>query len=115
MIYKVFVDYPAQSALKTIAEELRIAGWKPLKADFWNPSIPSSHVSGWQQFNDTTRKPTTTVNSWMAQWENPHHDIVSYTLEYRYPSDTKPDLNTLQVIAVYVPESIAAQMPKATH
>jgi hypothetical protein len=49
----------------------------------------------------------------MAQWENPHHDIVSYTLEYRYPVDAKPDLGTLRVIAIFIPASIAAKMPKA--
>jgi hypothetical protein len=115
VIYKVYVDYPAESALKTISDNLRAAGWKPLKADFWNPSIPSSHVRGWQQFDDATSKPTTTVKSWMTQWENPRHDIISYTLEYRYPVDAKPDLNTRQVIAIYIPASVAATMPKANH
>lgn len=113
VIYRVYLDYPAESALKTISDDLRAAKWKPLKADFWNPSIPSSHVRGWQQFDDATSKPATTVNQWMAQWENPQHDIVDYRLEYRYPADAKPDLKTLQVIAIYIPASISAKMPKA--
>lgn len=114
LIYRVFVDYPAEPALKTISNKLRAAGWKPLKSDFLNPFIPSSHVRGWQQFEDATTNPRTTVYSWMAQWENPHHDIVSYSLEYRYPVDSKPDLDTLRVLAIFIPAPVAAKMPKAS-
>jgi hypothetical protein len=110
--YTVHIDYPAERALKAISNKLRATGWTPLKADFWNPSIPSSHVRGWQQFEDATTKPETIVSSWMGQWENPRHDIVSYSLEYRYPADAKPDLDRLRVIAVFIPASIAAKMPK---
>jgi hypothetical protein len=113
LTYRIHVDYPAGSALKAISGDLGAEGWKPLKSDFWNPSIPSSHVRGWEQFDDATDRPRTTVHSWMAQWENPQHDIVSYTLEYRYPVDAKPDLGTLRVIAIFIPASIAARMPKA--
>lgn len=113
LTYRLHVEYPAHTALKTISDRLRAAGWKPLKSDFLNPSVPSSHVRGWQQFEDATTNPTTTVHSWMAQWENPQHDIVSYRLEYRYLVDAKPDLNTLRVLAVFIPAPIAAKMPKA--
>jgi len=111
--YTVYVDYPAESVLETISNRLHATGWTPLKSDFWNPSIPSSLVRGWQQFEDATTKPRAMVNSWMAQWENAHHDIVSYSLEYRYPVDSKSDLCTLRVLAMFVPASIAAKMPKA--
>jgi hypothetical protein len=49
----------------------------------------------------------------MAQWENQQHDIVSYTLEYRYPVDAKPDLGTLRVLAIFIPAAVANKMPKA--
>jgi hypothetical protein len=113
LIYSLYADYPAEPALRTISDKLRAAGWKPLKSDFLNPSIPSSHVRGWQQFEDATTKPRTTVYSWMAQWENPQHDIVSYTLEYRYSVDAKADLDTLRVLAIFIPASVAAKIPKA--
>ncbi len=115
LVYKIYLDYPAESAIKTLSERLQRESWKPLESDFWNPSIPSSHRRGWQQFRDQTTKPTTTVNQWAAQWRNPKHDIVSYTLEYRYPADrdSNPDLNSLTVIAIFIPAAIAEKIPKA--
>src|ERR1700680_2853409 len=68
LTYRVKVAYPAEDALNMISEHLRQEGWKQLKQDLWNPSIPSSHVRGWQQFEDDTTKPQTTVNKWQAQW-----------------------------------------------
>jgi hypothetical protein len=114
LVYKIYFDYPAKSAIKAIAEKLQKAGWKPLQSDFWNPSIPSSHGRGWQQFEDQTTRPTTMVNQWMAQWRNPKNDIVSYALEYRYPADANPDLNSLRVFAILIPASIAERMPKTS-
>jgi len=113
LVYRTEVDYPAESALKTISKTLGRDQWKPLKWDFWNPSIPSSHVRGWQQFDDLTTKPTTRVSQWMAQWENPEHDVVSYTLEYRFPVDGSPNFHSLRVIAIFIPGHIAAKEPKA--
>ncbi|SRR6266436_156691 len=114
LVYRTEVDYPAESALKAISETLRRDRWKPLKSDFWNPSIPSSHVRGWQQFDDSTTKPATRVSQWMAQWENSEHDVVSYTLEYRFPVDGNPNFHSLRVIAIFMPAHIAARAPKAT-
>jgi hypothetical protein len=111
LVYKIYLDYPAESAIKTISEKLHREGWKSLEPDFWNPSIPSSHRRGWQQFEDQTTKPTTTVNQWMAQWQNPQHDIVSYTLEYRYPAHENPELNSLRVFAIFIPAAIAGKTP----
>jgi hypothetical protein len=113
LAYRVDVDYPAISVLKTISDKLSHEGWKPLKSDFWNPSIPSSHLRGWVQFEDHTTRPTTTVKQWMAQWENSNHDIVSYTLVYRYLSTDEPNLKHLKVFAVLYPATIAAKMPKS--
>ncbi|HEX9222233.1 MAG TPA: cytochrome c [Candidatus Acidoferrales bacterium] len=112
LVYRVYVDYPAERALKTISEKLRREGWKALERDFWNPSIPSSHMRGWVQFEDRTTNPTTTVNEWMAQWENRQRDIVSYTLEYRWPADSNPDLNSLRVVAIFIPAPIATKEPR---
>jgi hypothetical protein len=114
LVYKAYLDYPAESAIKTISEKLQREGWKPLESDFWNPSIPSSLQKGWQQFEDQTTKPVATVNQWMAQWRNTKNDIVSYTLEYRYPADANPDLNSLRVFAILIPASIAEKMPKTS-
>jgi hypothetical protein len=112
LVYRAYVDYPAEPAIKTISKTLRKEGWTPLDSDYWNPTIPSSHRRGWQQFQDSTASPTTTVNQWMAQWQNPKGDLVSYTLEYRYPADGKLELNNLRVIAIFIPAALAEKMPK---
>jgi hypothetical protein len=112
LVYKSYVDYPAEATIETISKVLRREGWKPLASDYWNPTIPSSHRRGWQQFEDHTANPTTTVNQWMAQWQNPRRDIVSYTFEYRYPANGKPELNNLRVLAIFIPAAIAEKMPK---
>lgn len=112
LVYRDYVDYPAEAAIKTISKTLRREGWKPLESDYWNPTIPSSHRRGWQQFQDDTTSPATTVNQWMAQWQNPQRDIVSYTFEYRHPVDGKPALNSLRILAIFIPAAIAEKMPK---
>jgi hypothetical protein len=112
LVYRSYVDYPAKAEIKTISKELRREGWKPLESDYWNPTIPSSHQTGWAQFEDHTKKPKTTVNQWMAQWQNAGRDVVSHTLQYRYPTDAKPELNTLRVVAIFIPAALAEKMPK---
>lgn len=109
LVYTVDVEYPADGALKTIYARLRQEGWKPLKRDFLNPSIPSSDVRGWQQFEDDTTQPKTTVRAWQTQWVNQQKDIVDYVLEYRYPVSGAPDLHTLRVVALFIRADVAAK------
>lgn len=109
LVYKVEEAYPADDALKTIYARLRQQGWRPLKRDFLNPSIPSSHVRGWNQFEDGTTKPKTMVHVWQTQWTNQQKDIVDYILEYRYPIGETPDLHTLHVVAVFIRADLAAK------
>jgi hypothetical protein len=80
-----------------------------------NPSIPSSHVSGWEQFDDDTTKPRTTVRQWIGQWENKRREIVWYSLEFRYPTGGISDLHNLQVVAQFIPASVAARMQEEIH
>ncbi len=115
LLYKLDIDYPAESALRAISAKLRREGWKPLKRDFMNPSIPSSHVSGWEQFDDDTTKPRTTVRQWIGQRENKRREIVCYSLEYRYPTGGISDLHNLQVVAQFIPASVAARMQEEIH
>ncbi len=110
LMYKLDIDYPAESALRAISKKLQQRGWKPLKWDLLNPSIPSSHVSGWEQFDDDTTKPRTTVHQWLGDWENKRRDIVSYALEYRYPTGGISDLHTMRVLGLFIPSSVAAKM-----
>ncbi|HEV2297177.1 MAG TPA: hypothetical protein VGR72_01520 [Candidatus Acidoferrales bacterium] len=110
LTYKVRVGYPAKTALNRISEKLRQQGWKPLKQDFFNPAIPSSLVRGWTQFADQTTTPETRVTQWMAEWQDLHQDIVSYTLRYRYPTTDNEYPRDLAVAAIFIPAPIAIKM-----
>jgi len=114
LVYNLDLDYPAESALRAISMKFEREGWRPLKWDFLNPSNPSSHVSGWEQFDDDTTKPRTTVRQWIGQWENQRREIVWYSLEYRYPNDGISDLRNLRVLAQFIPASVAAKMKEQT-
>jgi hypothetical protein len=109
LVYTVEVEYPAAGALRTIYARLRQEGWRPLKRDFLNPSIPSSDVRGWQQFEDDTTQPNTMVRAWQTQWMNQRKDIVDYVLEYRYPVGEAPDLHTLRVVALFIRAEVATK------
>ena len=115
LTYTMQESYPATDVLAFISDSLRKKHWKPLRYDLWNPKTPSSHVRGWTGFDDATVMPHQKVYQWMAQWENDKHDVVSYTLQYRYPkqdANLEPghDMRTLQVMAIYIPAKIAAQV-----
>jgi hypothetical protein len=115
LTYTVQESYPATDVLAFISDSLREKHWKPLRYDLWNPKIPSSHVSGWTGFDDTTVMPHQKVYQWMAQWENDKHDVVCYALQYRYPKqhtnlEPEQDMQTLHVTAICIPAKIAAQV-----
>jgi hypothetical protein len=107
LTYTINAAYPAQDELRAISDNLVRQGWKPLKYDFLNPSIPSSHVRGWQHFDDHTTHPYTSVKQWLAWWMNTRHEVVSYALEYRYPVKGDVDLHTVRVFANFMPAQIA--------
>lgn len=112
LIYTCEVDYPAEDVVAFISKELQVKNWKPLKEDFMNPGLPSSHVSGWADFEDDRASPSTHVYQWMADWENEAHDIVRYDLEYRSPVASTRDLRMLRVIALYIPAQVANEMKR---
>ena len=55
--YHVNSKYPATPVIELISNKLQNAGWKPLRYDFLNPHIPSSHLKGWQEFLQGTNEP----------------------------------------------------------
>lgn len=105
--YKLAESYPAKPALSRISKELQSQGWKPLKEDYLNPGLPSSHVRGWTHFLDGSRQPVLEVRQWMADWTNARGDVLRYGLEYRWPEKGKEDLKTLYVTAIYTPGDLA--------
>jgi len=116
VMYTVEAEYPAEKIISAISGQLGKKGWKPLREDFMNPGIQSSRIRGWKSFADATQQPEEGVHSWVADWESPAHDIVVYTLEYRTPgaavSTYTHSLKTLQVIGLYIPARVAADMKK---
>ena len=108
--YKVQTTYPADEVISFISMKLRRQGWRPLREDYLNPGLPTSHVRGWTEFRDMTTHPETDVHQWLAQWDNKAGDVAWYTLRYRYPEGKSPDLNTLLVSASYIPSKIAKAM-----
>jgi hypothetical protein len=66
IIYHLQSEYPADDALRTISVCLKNLGWEPLKEDWLNPGLPSSHVRGWTYFEDETTKPATSVRAWIS-------------------------------------------------
>lgn len=103
LIYNVEIEYPATSIINEISQKLAKEGWKPLMEDYLNPGIPSSHVKGWSNFIDATKKPHQIVYQWLAQWENENHDILWCILRYSYPKDSHADLKNITVVMRVVP------------
>jgi hypothetical protein len=99
--------------LRTISTRLEQAGWQPLKEDWLNPGLPTSHVRGWVYFEDSTTQPSTSVRGWNGDWKNSAHDILTYMLEYRCPGNlcsSTRDLRDLRVIAIHIPADLAEQI-----
>jgi hypothetical protein len=109
LTYRVDEKFPATKVIGTISKTLEGTGWTPLKNDFFNPDLPSSLVTGWTKFTDSTRTTTEVVHSWAADWKDSSQNIVRYTMQYRYPENGQPNLTQLEVTATYMPEPLAKQ------
>ena len=107
--YQMNVQYPADTVISCISQELNKNGWQALKEDFWNPGLASSKARRWTQFTDATVHPEATVDVWSNQWQNPAGDIAWYYLEYRYPPK---DRYRLFVYAGFIAADIAKKQPK---
>ena len=110
--FQAVVPYPASDYLAAIRTTLEPAGWKPLPADWLNPTLPSSHARGWTYFFDRTASPHAGVHQWLAEWQNAKGDIVFYAL--RYLSPTEDDLTQMAKPANDRLNGAAALIPAAT-
>ena len=104
--YKIKENYPATSAIKQIASQMKANGWESLKEDYLNPGLPSSQVKGWIDFEDTSRLPTKIVHQWMGDWQDKHANIVRYAFIYQYPKNKDKNLSVLQIHEIYTPASL---------
>ena len=107
MRYDVQAEFPAEDVLSFVRTELARRNWKPLRNDYFHPSVVSSQVRGWQQFDNAG--PGQPARQWTGQWEDESHNIVSYNLVFHTARDGSPDLHTLHVTGVFTPADIAAK------
>lgn len=109
--YRVAVEYPADSVLSYISEQLKSENWRVLVDDYWNPGLPSSQVRGWTQFADARVNPEATVDHWLGEWQNQEGDVAWYSLQYRYPPG---DRYTLMVRAGFIPANPTKKLLRPT-
>ena len=102
LYYSLNAQYPARKIIDKIKAQLNALGWTPLEDSFLNPGIPTSHVSGWCNFEDATGKRLQVVHSWWGDWTNNRGEIVTYILRYAYPKNNQPQLESFDVTAIYM-------------
>jgi hypothetical protein len=114
--FRLVSAFPATDYLSSVSKHLEGGGWKPLPEDWLNPNVSSSHIQGWTYFLDKTAIPPSGVHQWLADWQSPSGDIVSYRLRYSSPVQdelhelTKPTTDQVEVMATSVPARIAKKM-----
>ena len=113
--YALREKHPASNAIQQISSRLEALGWRPIKDDWLNPGLPSSHVRGWTDFRDSTTTPTQHVHQWGAQWQDKSGSIVGYTLRYSYPESATPDFESLWINGSWYPAAGVKIMKAATH
>lgn len=105
--YTVEIPYPADGFIEHLEDLISGLGWRPLKADFMNPKVPTAHVTGWRDQTDVRVRTSLRVHSWNAEWKNGAGDILVYVLSYSYPEGGQPDLKRLSVLALHIPKEAA--------
>ena len=117
--FHVPVPFPAETFLSNIQGMLQKSGWTPLRNDWLNPTLLSSHVRGWTFQYDSTVSPRAGIHQWLGQWQNESGDIVAYVLRYSSPSPEEmhasaaPTTDDLEVIAMRMPKEAALSMQAA--
>ena len=107
MRYEMDEPYPAKTALKSISDQLDRRGWKPLQNSYLQPDRPSSHVTGWDKFQDGRKTPWVHVRQWMAEWTNSKGDVLMYALRYEWPNDGPPNTSRARLNSVLIPAKAA--------
>ena len=120
--YKVKERYPGSKIISEISKSLARKGFQPLKEEYLRPDQPSSQVLGWTFYEDKRIGSNSFVYEWKTDFKDTKNDVVSYTLQYRDPIEKykqptyilKPSASELTVIVIYMPQTIAEAMRKAS-
>jgi len=107
--YHVSSKFPATPVIDWISDKLQKVGWEPLKYDFLNPNLPSSHLTGWTYFLDERKGPALCVHQWLGDWKDASGNIVRYGFRYAQPGCSTLALTDLEVNAWYIPADVARQ------
>ncbi len=100
--YRMKEPYPANGIIDEVSAHLRKNGWTPLKEDYLNPGLLSSHVRGWSRFEI----PAKIVHQWIGDWKDEYGNIVRYAFRYTYPKKEKQNLSILTIYAFLTPASL---------
>jgi hypothetical protein len=103
--YVLETPYPADAFIAEVEGRLWKQGWRPLKADFLNPKIPTAHATGWTRNTNFATRPPTIVHEWNGEWENAAKDVLVYALSYSHSEGDPPDLSRMSVFAVHIPKA----------
>jgi len=112
--YRLTEEYPARNAIERVSSHLRTLGWVPLKEDWLNPGLPSSHVRGWTDYVDRTANLVRHVYQWSAEWQDSRGNLVDYSLRYECPEPGPSDLRSLWVTGLWYPAAQAKMMQQFT-
>jgi hypothetical protein len=96
--YEVDEPLPATRTLGLIRAEMRKRNWTPLREDFVNPGMRSSHLTGWRSFEEDGNL----VRQWLAQWSAPDGRIAWYELLYSSPRGDSKRPSRLKVNAALI-------------
>jgi hypothetical protein len=110
--YHVSSKFPATQVIDWISDKLQKTGWEPLKYDFLNPNLPSSHVTGWTYFLHGIKDPTVCVHQWLGDWKDASGNIVRYGFRYKQVGCSTLALTDLEVDGWYTPADVARQTQK---
>ena len=114
--FNLKTPFPADEYLRAVKSRLEGASWQPLQGDLFEPKHPSSHVSGWSYYVDSSRNRERGVHQWLASWRSPSGAAVTYELQYSSPhpqsflSLSAPTTDDLQVYCLL----LSPQQVKAT-
>jgi hypothetical protein len=100
--YRMKEPYPANGVIDEVSTRLEKSRWTPLKEDYLNPGLLSSHVRGWSRFEI----PAKIVHQWIGDWKDEYGNIVRYAFRYTYPKKEKQNLSILTIYAFLTPASL---------
>lgn len=109
--YHLNEKYPPDSKIAEVTKRLGEKGWKPLEYSWLSPAYKSSHSQGWTVFRDPPNYPEWLIYEWQGDWQDPHGNIVTYTLRYQESVEKlnrsmfvlKPGNSDLRITALYMP------------